>query len=180
MVEALRSNGIPHMLTGSTAAGWYGAPRTTLDIDLVIDPTQEQLEQLLTSLQRPGMYVPDEAAHEALAQQGMFNVIDSQTGFKADLILRKSRPFSHTEFLRRVPIELDGTPTFVATLEDVIVAKLEWARLGGSSRQLDDVAALLVIADTVLDRDHIAEWTAQLGLAAEWDAAQRRHERDQR
>ncbi len=178
VVGALHSNGIPHMLTGSTAAGWHGAPRSTLDVDLVIDPTREQLDRLLASLHRPGMYVPDAAAHEALAQQGMFNVIDTQTGFKADLILCKSRPFSRTEFLRRMPIELNGIPTFVATLEDVVVAKLEWARLGSSSRQLDDVAALLEIAGAELDREHIATWTAQLGLTAEWDAAQRRYERD--
>lgn len=177
VVGALRSNNISHMITGSTAAGWHGAPRTTLDVDLVIDPTREQLDRLLVSLRRPGLYVPDQAAHEALARQEMFNVIDTPTGFKADLIVRKSRPFSRTEFQRRIPVELAGIPTFVATLEDVIVAKLEWASMGSSARQLDDVAALLDIAGVELDREYIGEWTGQLGLAAEWDAARRRHER---
>ena len=39
IAATLRDSSIPFMLTGSFAATAHGVPRTTLDIDLVIDPT---------------------------------------------------------------------------------------------------------------------------------------------
>lgn len=177
---ALNAANIPFMVTGSMAASWHGAGRATMDVDLVIDPTPTQLDALIAAIDRPGLYMEPETARSASDDRTMFNVIDTNTGWKADLIFRKEREFSQVEFARRVAGQLDDVPIWITAVEDLIIAKLEWARLGGSSRQLDDVAALLEIAGAELDREHIATWTAQLGLTAEWDAAQRRHERDQR
>ena len=158
VVTQLDAAGIPFMLTGSVAAAAYGAGRATMDVDLVIHANSAQLGQLVAALSGPDLYVSGDAAIEALANQSMFNVVDSTTGWKADLIIRKARPFSVTEFDRRTPLEFEGMQLWVATVEDVIVAKLEWAKLGGSARQL-------------LDRAYIERWVATLALAAQWLAA---------
>ena len=93
------------------------------------------------------------------------------SGWKADLILRKERPFSRAEFERRQPADIAGVPVYVATAEDTIVAKLEWARAGESERQLRDVIGILEVSGERLDRDYIARWIAELGLHALWDRA---------
>jgi hypothetical protein len=49
-------------------------------------------------------------------------------GWKIDLIIRKSRPFSEEEFRRRELVNLQGRSLFVASAEDVVVSKLEWVR----------------------------------------------------
>jgi len=67
----------------------------------------------------------------------MFNVIDPLTGWKIDLVIRKQRAWSIAELGRRQTWTLLGVPVRIATAEDVILAKLEWAREGGSTRQLD-------------------------------------------
>ena len=59
---------------------------------------------------------------------------------KVDLILRKDRTFSVTEFERRETHEVEGMRLTLATPEDVLLAKLEWAKLGDSERQLEDAA----------------------------------------
>lgn len=100
----------------------------------------------------------------------MCNVIDATSGWKVDLIHRKDRPFSHEEFARRVEAEVDAVPLAVATLEDVILSKLEWAHLGGSRRQLEDVATLLRVRRGELDDAYVRRWVAELGVAAEWTA----------
>ena len=100
----------------------------------------------LERLQAPGLYVSSDAAREAFAHQGMFNVVGPETGWKADLIMRKHRPFSEAEFSRREATDFFGVPLAIASLEDVILSKLEWARLGASGRQLDDVRALMAEA----------------------------------
>lgn len=85
--------------------------------------------------------------------------------------MRKSRPFSETEFRRRQPIDFLGIRLHVATVEDVIVSKLEWAKLGGSARQLEDVASLLRLQGEDLDREYITRWVSAMGLEAQWAVA---------
>lgn len=169
VTTALRSAGIPAMLTGSVAAGFRGAGRATMDIDLVIDPTAVALDRFVESVQSQGLYVSMDAAREALANRTMFNVVDPDSGWKADLIVRKDRSFSRAEFERREHSDFLGIPLAVATLEDVILSKLEWARLGGSERQFDDVRALLRVAGDTLDRAYLERWVDPLGLRAEWE-----------
>lgn len=98
ILKALGGAGVPYMLTGSFAASYHGVPRATQDIDIVIAPTASQLRQLIRLLPDTEYYISEEAALEALAREGQFNVIDFETGWKIDLIIRKSRPFSQTEF----------------------------------------------------------------------------------
>jgi hypothetical protein len=173
IVARLDEVGIPYMLTGSFASAYHGRPRATQDIDLVIAPTPEQLRQLVGRLPAGEYYVDAAAALEALAHEGQFNVIDLATGWKIDFICRKSRPFSRTEFGRRLRAELHGLSLCIATAEDVVLAKLEWARRGGSSRQIEDVAGLLAVRGEALDLPYIAHWVAELGVNEEWQAAQR-------
>ena len=174
IVAALDAAEIPAMLTGSFAAAGHGAGRATMDVDLVIDPTASQIRAVVASLPAAQYYVSLDAALEAQALESTFNVIDLVTGWKVDLIIRKSRPFSRTEFDRRMSIDFDGVSLAVATVEDVIVAKLEWAKLGGSARQLDDVAALLRVNRPTIDRAYLDHWIGELGLDDQWEAAQTR------
>lgn len=171
VVSRLNDAGIPFMLTGSLAAAVHGAARATLDIDLVIEADAAQLRTLVSSLSGLDLYVSSDAALEALERQSMFNVVDVRTGWKIDLIIRRSRPFSEAEFARREPIEYEGIELWVATLEDLILAKLEWARLSGSARQIEDVASLLRIAAGAIDRTYLDRWIDSLGVRAHWELA---------
>jgi hypothetical protein len=162
---------IPHMLAGSFASTYHGDPRTTNDIDLVIDPSRAALESFLRGLDPERFYVSAEAAITAFERRGQFNVVLLDSGWKADLILRKERPFSRAEFERRQHAEIAGVALFVATAEDTIVAKLEWARAGESERQLRDVVGILEMSGEGLDRDYIVRWVAELGLQSLWDRA---------
>jgi hypothetical protein len=169
--EALERTGIPYMLAGSFASSVHGMPRATQDIDLVIDPTPEQLAALLSQFPAEEYYVSPEAAEEALAQRSQFNVIDFTSGWKVDFIIRKLREFSQLEFVRRTPLTLLGLTLHVATAEDTIIAKLEWANRSASERQLEDVAGILRRQGEQLDLPYLERWVDQLGLQAEWDRA---------
>ena len=172
MLALLERAGIPFMVAGSFASGHHGVPRMTRDLDLVIDPTRDQLVAFLDAVPVDALYVDRRAALEALGERSMFNVIDLHGGWKVDLIVRKARAFSREELARRQPAVLEGVQLPVATAEDTIVAKLEWARRGRSERQLDDVRGIIGLQGTALDRAYIERWVAELGLGAEWRAAQ--------
>ncbi|MDP3936538.1 MAG: hypothetical protein Q8R92_00185 [Deltaproteobacteria bacterium] len=171
IVDALDRAGIPYMLTGSFASSYHGVPRATQDIDIVIAPSPDQLRSFTCSLPEAEYYVDLNAALEALARESQFNVVDLTTGWKVDLIMRKSRPFSRLEFDRRAAVDLHGLRLYVATAEDVLLAKLEWAKTARSQRQIDDSAGILKIRKGELDRDYIEHWVRELNLEAEWEAA---------
>jgi len=168
LVGLLDAAGIPNMVAGSWASATFGEPRTTQGIDIVIEPSAAALDVFLLSLPPSEFYVDPDTARDAMRQRGMFNVIHLVTGWKADLVLRKHRPFSIEELRRRRPATLQGVTVMVATPKDTVVSKLEWSKLcGGSERQRRDVVGVLRL-QTDLDLAYIQKWVGELGLEDEW------------
>lgn len=173
ITAALESAGISYMLTGSYAGAHHGAPRSTLDIDIVISATPDQLRRFVNSLPSGEYYADVGAALEAQIRESMFNVIDIYSGWKIDFIIRKSRAFSREEFDRRKRLNIQGLNVFVATAEDVVIAKLEWSRLAQSRRQIEDVASILRLQGGSLDQRYLKKWISGLNLEKEWSEARR-------
>jgi hypothetical protein len=169
LVEILDDVQVPYMVVGSVASSYHGEPRMTRDLDLVIDPTPDSLQALVAKLQTSGLYADPDAAASALANRSQFNAIDPASGWKVDLMIRGERPFDRAEFMRRQPVELPRTTVRMATAEDVILAKLEWALAGESERQLRDAAAILAVSGEMLDFDYLDGWAAQLGVTEVWE-----------
>ncbi len=173
MSAALERAGIPFMIAGSFASTTHGLPRATQDLDVVIDPPDiAAIEALLREFPEAAYYFDRDAALDAFRRRSMFNLIDQETGWKVDFIIRKRRAFSEGEFSRRQRITLAGVDVFVATAEDTIIAKLEWSRQsGGSERQRRDVAGILATSRENLDGAYLQRWVAELQLAGEWKTA---------
>lgn len=169
-IRLLDAHGIPYMIAGSIASSFHGRPRTTLDADIVIDPAAEALERLVQELSAAGFYVDADAARDALRARRQFNVIDRGIAFKLELIIRKDRPFSREEFGRQQRVDLGDVPhVAMATAEDTILSKLEWARKGGGSeRQLSDVRGILDVKGAELDREYVERWAKDLGVLEPW------------
>ncbi|HSL77313.1 MAG TPA: hypothetical protein VK867_10220 [Candidatus Limnocylindrales bacterium] len=168
IVGRLDTADIPHMLTGSIASSWYGEPRATQDLDVVIDPSPAAVEELVDDLQSDRWYVDRDAALAAVRDRTQFNAI-APDAFKVDFIVRRDRPFSTAEFDRRQPAEVLGTTTFLPTVEDMVIAKLEWAQATDSDRQLRDVRGMLAVAGSILDRPYVDGWVQRLGLEGTWE-----------
>jgi hypothetical protein len=172
---ALDACGIPHMVVGSFASSIYGVPRSTQDLDVVIDPDPDSLRRFVSTIDPDRYYVDAAVANEALRHRGMFNVIDATTGWKIDLVIRKNTPHAREEMRRRVMGTVAGVlgvPAPLAAPEDIVIAKLSWARDGGSDRQLADVAGILAARGDQLDRAYLDRWIAELDLAPTWARAQ--------
>ena len=168
VVEILDEAGVPYMLTGSLAAAYYAVPRATQDLDVVIEAEEPGLDQIVRGLSEAGCYVDREAALEAHRTHGQFNAIDPTSGWKADLIVRKDRVYSRVEFGRRQRVTILDVEVEIASLEDVLIAKLEWSRLGDSALQRRDVLQLLERTWAQIDRAYVEKWVTELGLQSEW------------
>jgi hypothetical protein len=171
IASSLEQAGIDYMVTGSFASTIYGMGRASQDIDLVISADEEQIRKLLNLLSQNNFYVESNAALEACRRKSMFNAIDNVTVFKVDFIFRKMRDFSLEEFRRRQTTLVQTVQLFVASAEDIVIAKLEWAKMGESARQIEDVVGILKVRGNELDRPYIEKWITELGLHSEWDRA---------
>jgi hypothetical protein len=60
---------IAYMLTGSFAGAHYGIPRSTQDIDIVIDATESQLRNFIGALDPSRYYAELDAALEAIGRR---------------------------------------------------------------------------------------------------------------
>lgn len=108
-------------------------------------------------------------ARDALRRRLQFNVVDARSAFKLDLIVRKERSFSREEFDRRRSVDLlPGVRVSLASAEDTILSKLEWAKNAGrSEKQIDDAAGVLAVSRG-LDRAYVERWAAELGVSDLW------------
>lgn len=167
----LDQHGIAHMVVGSFASSAHGVPRTTQDIDVVFDPDPESLARFLGAIDLERYYVDAEVARQEHRRRGMFNIIDFTTGWKIDLVFRKNTPHAHEELRRRATSIVAGVRAPVATPEDVIIAKLMWARDSASERQFADIAGILATRGDLLDRGYLDRWIDELGLRPTWEKA---------
>ena len=71
ITTALDRAGIAYMLSGSLASAYYGAARSTQDIDFVIEATPAKLEALRQQLPHDEYYVDLMALLEAPRQQSL-------------------------------------------------------------------------------------------------------------
>jgi hypothetical protein len=168
-IQKLSAAGIDYMIVGSHAMFLYGEPRATQDIDIVIEATFEQVEAF-ASLLNEDQYVSLDAARSAVERKSMFNVIDTTSGWKIDLILRKSRAYDEEAFRRRRKAPLLGQDVWVLSAEDAILSKLEWARKGDSERQLRDAESIAVIQWDNLDLAYLRRWAGELRVTQQLDS----------
>ena len=161
LIQKLDEQNIPYMLSGSVSSSLHGQPRATNDADIVIAPAEEQLIAFLKSL-GDDYYVNPDAARDAFKSNSVFNVIDIQNSWKADLIICKNRPFSREEFQRRQKANIMGLDAWVVSPEDVILSKLEWAKNSKSSQQLQDALGVAAVQYDHLDRDYLHKWAKEL------------------
>lgn len=169
VTDTLDRLGIPYLVGGSLVSIMYGMVRYTNDADLVADIKPYQVEMFVQALS-DRFYVYDEAILGAIQHQSSFNVIHLESSIKVDIFVSKQRAFDREQFSRRTQeiIEFDtGRTAWVCTPEDIILAKLEWFRLGGqvSERQWRDVLGVIKVQGDSLDEEYLQKWAKPLGVS---------------
>ena len=175
VVGAIERLGLPYMVTGSVATIFFGEPRFTNDIDIVLTLAPEQIAEFCQAFPSAEFYLSEEAVREAVQQHGQFNIIHPTSGLKVDFIIPQDTSYDRTRFARarRVRPAGDYEASF-ASIEDVIIKKMEYYREGGSEKHLRDITGVLKISGSEVDGDYIADWARELGLESIWKAIRNR------
>ncbi len=170
LVDVLETLGVKYYLGGSVASSAYGTARSTLDVDLVADLAEEHVAPLVKALQGE-YYIDAGMISGAIRDRSCFNIIHYATMVKLDIFAVKDRPFDRSAIARtRLEVlseTIEPARRFpFASCEDIILAKLEWYRLGDeiSQRQWQDVLGVMKVQGNILDQTYLDTWAGNLGL----------------
>lgn len=164
VLAALEAADTEYVIVGSTAAAAWGVARMTRDVDLVAMLSQRDIGLFLEALDRDDVYVPDDDARRAASVGGSFNVLHPRSGGKVDVFVASSEDaFTRSRLDRRVRLAVFGLDTWVATAEDVVLAKLRWRLSSRSEVQWRDCVE--IAASQPLDRDYLGRWHDDLGVS---------------
>jgi hypothetical protein len=156
--------GIPYHCTGGLAASFYGEPRFTQDVGLVIQLTADSpvtrsfLEQLSAQY-----LVEHNTVMDAIRRNGLFQILDKERVLKIDFHVGEKIP---GELKRGTRQEIfPGLVVSLVSREDSILSKLLWIQQGsGKSRR--DVIQMLKSTEDV-DWKYLRLQALKLGLASE-------------
>jgi len=165
-LRRLNRAGVTYYLTGSMASNYWGIPRTTHDLDFVVQLPASAVPRILQEFSGD-FYIEEAAVRAAIQPPHQFNAIDTRSALKVDFWLPKPEPFDREMLRRRTDVVLFGEPAWIASAEDVILHKLIWNRISPSDRQLGDAAGVLAVQADALDRSYLRGWARDLGLTDE-------------
>jgi hypothetical protein len=169
ILEIFAALDIPYAIGGSIASSIHGIDRFTRDADMTVEPFPGKEGQLVASLQS-NYYISLPAIEEALRSRTSFNIINTSTGYKADIFVRTDAPFEASALQRRLKLSLPDRPNeplAVLTPEDTILYKLRWYRLGEetSEQQWRDVLGVMKVQSGKLDEAYLDRWAPEIGVA---------------
>jgi hypothetical protein len=157
----LHDLGFKYHFTGGVVAAFYGDPRFTQDVDLVIQMTTSQPEtRMLLNRLSIGYFIYEQAIMDAIAAKGLFQAIDEVSMVKIDFHVGEGIPgeLGRTNFMEVSP----GLMAPLVSKEDAILSKLLWIQQG-SGKSRHDVIEMLK-RDEDVDRNCLRERAATLGL----------------
>jgi hypothetical protein len=169
VVAVLDELGIPYLVGGSLASSVHGVPRSTNDLDLVVELPGRLVDELVARL-RERFYIDRDMIVDALKRRASFNIVHLATMFKVDLFTSDRSELVQEEMRRRELVELGEPPkrVWVCSAEDIVIQKLDWFRKGDrvSERQWNDLIGVLKVQRERLDLAYIRRWASTLGLSA--------------
>jgi hypothetical protein len=174
VIDALEAASVDYLIGGAVAAWAWGEPRSTLDLDLVVNLPIEAVVPLSKELENRDMLVPADIILDTLLEARTdvpINAIHMHSGFKANLnLLRPEDELRQLALQRRVQVDL-GPPigqVFVHSPEDLIIYKTLYFSLSRQTKHLRDIAAVLAALGDQLDDGYVETWIARQGLLGIW------------
>jgi len=171
VVETIEAANVDFMIVGAIAAGAYGIPRSTRDVDFLIELNSgDGLPAVISKLEQWVEFDPQVVFDTLTWGRRQVGLSRSQPPFKVEFFELFDDPFVQSEFSRRqrIFIPILNCKAWLPTPEDVVVQKLRWGR----NKDLDDARDVLAVQEPEnLDMDYIRRWCAEHETSGRLDAA---------
>lgn len=163
-LRRLNESSIPYMLVGSMAGNYWGIPRSTHDIDFVVQYSETDVTTLIKAFDED-FFIQKISVIAALRPPYQFNALDNRSALKVDFFRLAGDAYEHERFRRRILVELFSQPAWIAKPEDIILHKLRWYTISPSDRQLTDALGILSVSRELIDLDYLKHWAKKIDVS---------------
>jgi len=105
-IRRLNRAGIAYLLTGSMASNYWGIPRTTHDLDFVVQLPLESISNLVREFRND--FCLDAGSPSGPGAPYQFNAIDQRSALKIDFWMLRTDPFEMSMLERRLSVNFLG------------------------------------------------------------------------
>lgn len=170
VIQAFEKLFIPYYIGGSIASSVYGMARATLDVDIIADLKINHIAYLNQILEHQ-YYIDEDMIADAIRTSSSFNLIHLETMIKIDVFIHKEDSYAEMALRRKRQDtfeELANVEFYFSSPEDIIIAKLQWYKIGGfvSERQWLDTIGVIKVQGDLLDKKYLKSWSQKLGLSS--------------
>lgn len=141
LITRLNEAEADYMFSGAIAASYYGTPRTTMDVDLIVHCTLQHTANLDQALKDAKIKLdPDKICEARESGYNIATLEDTLTPYTVDLILVR-------EPLQKRAATISGLPTYIQTPEHLILSKLHMIKAtvnrGKAAKDEEDIKSIL-------------------------------------
>lgn len=166
IVEILEDLKIPYAITGGFAISVWGRPRSTADIDIIVEMVEKNIKPLINRVAAisKNIYADENMVRDALTHKSEFNFIDPDMGFKIDFFVLDSNLYNKLKIKRAILRDVFGvTKAYFVSPEDLILGKLLWSKNSNSWKQKEDIKTVLRNSKIKLNYGYIKNWAEKQG-----------------
>ncbi len=165
VVTHLDKLGVEYMVVGSFSTNLYGIPRSTRDLDVVVNWGSRTVRELTNEL--GSKYQLDPQLSFEMVTMTIRNIVAvPESDFKVELFHLSEDDHDVQRFSRRKRVPFAGVSAFVASPEDVVITKLNWYARQKRGRDRDDARNVLAVQGDALDFAYINSWCDRHGTRA--------------
>jgi len=157
--RSLRAARVEHVFVGALAVSAFGVPRTTTDVDVIVEYGEEDAPRMAESFRRQSFKVRIEDLRDARAEGAHCTVHDTLSAFHVD-IAPAARPQTKDAIRHFVRVRWRGSMLPIADPEHTIVMKLVY----GSDQDVEDALGILVRQRGRLKARRMREFAGRQGV----------------
>ncbi|HVP23212.1 MAG TPA: hypothetical protein VMS77_04810 [Conexivisphaerales archaeon] len=152
VIRELNRAGIEYALTGALAVSYYGRPRTTSDVDVIVKTTPEGFARVSGVLRRAKLRVKEGDLEKAWESKYRIASFEDPEGLRLDVMMT-------ADPIPRRPVKVLGEEAYLQDPTWLLLSKLRLMKvtLDGDRRSLDRQDILSVLRNAEVDLQTLRE-----------------------
>ncbi len=159
----LNKEKIEYVIVGGLVAIFYGVPRTTMDIDIIIQIPEDRIKGFVEFLKKNDFFANEDDMKTAFKEKSHCTIEDKKSLIRLD-VKGIYTEFDKGTLKRKGSFNYKDTKMYLASPEDTIASKL----LFGSEQDIKDVEGIYVRQKGRLDSQYLKKVCKNLGVYKEF------------
>ncbi|KXB09587.1 hypothetical protein AKJ46_00120 [candidate division MSBL1 archaeon SCGC-AAA833K04] len=157
LIKALKKAQVPYALTGGIAVNFYGFPRATHDVDVIVSLPKEKIHQPTSTLKEKNFEIIESEIEFVVEKGDRFTA--QLNAYRVDFWLAKTGDQENV-LERSQTQKILELQTKIITPEDLIVSKLR----SGRGRDHEDMLGILIRQKEKLQEEYLTQRATALKL----------------